>query len=276
MQGSYLRRVKPCPDSSGARLFNLDTEKDAGWVNGPNDLVICSTDVAGNVSSPCLRKTVYVDNSCPASGSQQATQFDSGAEVEGKLRSQVSVRSTEAPVIRGALANSSGNPVGGATVCVYETVDLEDASRQLVTMATTQPNGRFATRLDPGASRKVDLVYRYNTRTLDRQVQLDSTVVPTLKLGEKSVANGQRVHFKGELPGPNAAGRAVALQARAGRKWRTFKQLRTGENGAFTGLYRFTQTSGRARYVFRALVKRQGGYPYEPGASRKRKLLVRG
>ncbi len=85
-----------------------------------------------------------------------------------------------------------------------------------------------------------------------------------------------RAHFKGELPGPNAAGRAVALQARAGRKWRTFKQLRTDESGAFKGLYRFTQTSGRARYVFRALVKRQGGYPYEPGASRKRKLLVRG
>ncbi len=93
-------------------------------------------------------------------------------------------------MIRGALANSSGNPVAGATVCVYETVDLEDASRQLVTMATSQSNGRFATRLDPGASRKVDLVYRYNTRTLDRQVQLDSTVVPTLKLGEKSVQNG--------------------------------------------------------------------------------------
>ena len=72
-------------------------------------------------------------------------------------------------------------------------------------------------------------------------------MVPTLKLGEKSVTNGQRVHFKGDLPGPNAAGRAVALQARAGKKWRTFKQLRTDENGAFTGLYRFTQTSGRAR-----------------------------
>ena len=36
--------------------------------------------------------------------------------------------------------------------------------------------------------------------------------------------------------------------------------------------YRFTQTFGRVRYVFRALVKSQSGYPYEPGASRKRKL----
>ena len=103
MQGNSYDRVKPCPDSSGAKVFNLDTEKDAGWVNGPNDLVICSTDVAGNVSSPCLRRNVYVDNSCPASGAQQATQFDSGAEVAGKLRSQASVRSTEAPLIRGAL-----------------------------------------------------------------------------------------------------------------------------------------------------------------------------
>jgi hypothetical protein len=272
--GSYLR-LKPCPDSSGTKLLNLDTQNDPGWANGPNDVAICSSDVAGNVS-PCLRKMVYVDNSCPASGAQQATKLESGADVGGRLRSQASVRSTDAPVIRGRLSTSSGNPVGGATVCVYETVDLEDASRQLLTMATTQANGRFATRLNPGASRKLDLVYRYNTKTLAETVKLDSTVVPTLKLHKKSVANGQRVHFKGHLPGPNAAGRAVALQARAGRKWRTFKQLKTDDDGAFRGLYRFTQTSGRARYVFRALVKRQGGYPYEPGASRKRKLLVRG
>ena len=77
-------------------------------------------------------------------------------------------------------------------------------------------------------------------------------------------------------PGPNAEGRAVALQARVGRKWRTFKQLRTDSDGQFRGRYRFTQTVGRVRYVFRALVKSQSGYPYEPGASRKRKLVVRG
>jgi hypothetical protein len=272
--GNYSR-LKPCPDSSGIKLLSLDTQNDPGWTNGPNEVVICSTDVAGNVS-PCIRRTVQVDNSCPASGAQQATSFDSGADVGGQLRARASVRSTDAPVIRGRLASASGAPVGGATVCVYETVNLEDASRELSALATTQSSGRFATKLDPGASRKVELVYRYNTKTLEKTVELESTVVPTLKLVEKSVLNGQKAHFKGMLPGPNAAGRAVALQARAGRKWRTFKQLKTDDNGAFKGLYRFTQTSGEARYVFRALVKRQGGYPYEPGSSRKRKLLVRG
>jgi hypothetical protein len=78
------------------------------------------------------------------------------------------------------------------------------------------------------------------------------------------------------VPGPNADGRAVAMQARVGRKWRTFKQLRTDSDGRYRGRYRFTQTTGRVRYVFRALVKRQGGYPYEPGGSPKRKLVVHG
>lgn len=64
--------------------------------------------------------------------------------------------------------------------------------------------------------------------------------------------------------------------ARSGRKWRTFKQLRTDDNGAFRGEYRFTQTRDLQRYAFRALLKRQGDYPYEPGASHRRKLLVHG
>lgn len=274
--GGVYTTLKPCPDTSGARVLSLDTQNDPGWANGPNDVTICAGDVSGNVSSPCIRRTVHVDNSCPTSGAQQGSQLESGVDVGGRLRSLAAIRSTQSPLIRGRLTNADGDPIAGSTVCAYETVELEDASSQLVSTATTQANGRFVTRLDPGPSREVELVYRYNTRTLQRTLQLDSTVVPTLKLAETSLRNGERAHFTGRLPDPNAAGRLVALQARAGRKWRTFKQLRTDEGGTFKGLYRFTQTSGRARYVFRALVKRQGGYPYEPGSSRKRKLFVRG
>ncbi|MGH2983164.1 MAG: hypothetical protein ACRDK5_02730 [Solirubrobacterales bacterium] len=273
--GSY-RQVKPCPSDSGAKVMQIDTEHDPGWVDGSNEVVICSTDAAGNGSSPCLKRTVQVDNSCPGSGGQQASQLVAGADVGGRLRSEARVRSTDSPVIRGGLTTPQGNPVSGATVCAYETIDLADSSRQLVAKATTQPNGRFAVKLDPGASRRLNLVYRYNARMLEGAVNLDSTVVPTLAVGKRHVQNGQRTSFRGSLPGPNAAGRAVTLQARAGRKWRTFKQLKTDESGAFKGLYRFTQTHGRARYTFRALVKRQGGYPYEPGSSKKRRVVVTG
>ena len=273
-QGIRYARLKPCPDS-WTQQFSVDTQNDPGWTNGPNDVVICARDVAGN-ASPCIQRTIEVDNSCPGSGGIAAADLDGGADVGGKLTDRAALSSNQEPVIRGVLRDGAGGPVSGATVCIYQTVDLPDASRELVTAVTTQGNGRFATRLDAGPSRDLDLVYRYNDRALADGVRVDSTVVPTLAIPDKRLANGQAAHFAGQLPGPNADGRAVALQARVGRKWRTFKQLRTDSDGRFHGKYRFTQTIGRVRYVFRALVKRQSGYPYEPGSSRKRELTVHG
>jgi hypothetical protein len=273
--GSVYTALKPCPSSSAQQLA-IDTQKDPGWANGPNDVVICAADASGNVSSPCVGRTVQVDNSCPGSGGTAAADLEAGADVGGQVKPRAAVTSKIQPVIRGSLRDGAANPVAGATVCIYETVDLPDASRQLVTTATTQENGRFATRLAEGPSRRLDLVYRYNTRVLGGKVQLDSRVVPTLQVPRKSLENGEAALFRGWVPGPNADGRAVAMQARVGRKWRTFKQLRTDSEGRFRGKYRFTQTSGRVLYVFRALVKRQSGYPYEPGSSRKRKIVVNG
>jgi 5-hydroxyisourate hydrolase-like protein (transthyretin family) len=272
--GSYVA-LKPCPDSRSVELA-VDTQKDPGWTNGPNDVVICSNDAGGNVSSPCVRRSVHVDNSCPGSGGTSAAELDVGADVGGQLRTRALVTSRVQPVVRGSVKDAAGSPVAGATVCIYETIELPDASRELISTATTQGNGRFATRLDSGPSRRVDLVYRYNDKVLGGRVQLDSRVVPTLAILTKYLENGEAARFKGRVPGPNADGRAIAMQAQVGRKWRTFKQLRTDSEGRFRGKYRFTQTSGRVRYVFRALVKRQGGYPYEPGSSGKRKLVVRG
>jgi 5-hydroxyisourate hydrolase-like protein (transthyretin family) len=267
--------LKPCPDSSGPRAIQLDTEHGAGWVNGSNEVRICGYDVGGN-QSPCLQRTVMVDNSCAPSGGSAATSLDSGADVGGQLRRRAQLTSNDIPVVRGILSDAAGHPVAGAAVCVYQTTQLPDAGRELATTVTTQANGRFATRLDAGPSRTVDLVYRFNTKKLTDRVELDSKVVPTLAIPDKHLTNGQAATFFGRLPGPNAEGRAVALQARVGRKWRTFKQVQTGDGGRFRGKYRFTQTVGRVRYVFRALVKGQSGYPYDPGASRQRKLVVRG
>jgi 5-hydroxyisourate hydrolase-like protein (transthyretin family) len=273
-QGISYTHMKPCP-SGYTQQFAIDTEKDPGWVDGPNDVAICSTDAGGN-TSPCVHRTVTVDNSCPGSGGISAASLDAGADVRGKLTDRAALTSNDRPVVRGALRDGAGNPVPGATVCVYQTIDLVDASRELVSEVTTQGNGRFATRLDTGPSRELDLVYRYNDGVLRDDVELDSAAIPALAIARKRLSNGQAERFSGQLPGPNAEGRVVALQARVGRKWRTFKQLRTEADGRFTGKYRFTQTLGRIGYTFRALVKRQGGYPYEPGHSRKRKVVVQG
>jgi 5-hydroxyisourate hydrolase-like protein (transthyretin family) len=239
-QGISYTHMKPCP-SGYTQQFAIDTENDPGWVDGPNDVTICSTDAGGNLS-PCLHRTVTVDNSCPGSGGTSASRLDVGIDVRGRLSGRASVTSNDHPVLRGAVKDGAGNPVPGATVCVYQTIDLVDASRELVSKLTTQGNGRFATRLDAGPSRELDLIYRYNDGVLDGDVELESAAVPTLAIADKRLTNGQAERFTGLLPGPNAEGRAVALQARVGRKWRTFKQLRTEADGRFHGKYRFTQT----------------------------------
>ncbi|MGH2955605.1 MAG: hypothetical protein ACRDL6_01230, partial [Solirubrobacterales bacterium] len=126
-------------------------------------------------------------------------------------------------------------------------------------------------------SRKLDLVYRHNNQVLERpDLLVQSRAVPSFKAKPKRLRNGRKVRFKGRIPGPGHANRTISLQARAGKKWRTFKSVRTDDHGRFKGVYRFTQTRGRTRYVFRALVKRQGGYPFLPGPSRKRKVTVVG
>ena len=245
--GSYTA-LKPCPSSASATRDRYPAG--SGWTNGPNDVVICSSDVGGNVSSPCIRRTVQVDNSCPGSGGTSAADLEAGADIGGQLKARAPVTSNVQPVIRGALKDGAGNPVAGATVCLYETIDLPDASREL-----SARRRRRATDVSRPGSRpafpRLDLVYRYNDKLLGARVQLDSRVVPTLKIPEKSLENGESALFVGRVPGPNAEGRAVAMQARVGRKWRTFKQLRTDSDGRFRGKYRFTQTSGRVRYVFR-------------------------
>jgi len=271
--GAYVD-LQPCP--LGATTdFALNTERDPGWTNGPNEVVVCSQDAAGN-SAECLRRVIEVDNSCPGSGGRAAEELRAGLDIGGQLRTVAQSRSSETPVVRGALKTGTGTPIQGATVCVYETVALEDGSRQLVRTTTTQTNGRFAVQLEPGPSRSIDVVYRFNDRLLADRLQLRSSVVPAFKILEKSVTAGQSAHFRGTLPGPSASSRVIALQARAGKKWRTFKQLRSDALGIFRGKYPFRQTFGSVTYRFRALVKRQGEYPYEPGYSRTRKLRVRG
>ena len=68
------------------------------------------------------------------------------------------------------------------------------------------------------------------------------------------------------------------MQAKVGKRtWRTFKQLKTNDDGTYKGRYKFkNSTLPRARYTFRVLVKKQGGYPYSPGASKRKKVVVFG
>ena len=266
----------PCP-STGSWTIPINTEL---LPDGANSIQVCASDLSfdpGARNLSCDSRAIQVDNSCPSSGGTQSTTLVAGLQAgNGPMGPAVRVASNRGATARGTLSGSG--TVAGSTVCLYEQVDLPGDGRELVDTARVRSNGGFALDVDPGPSRLLDVVYRYSNRLLEKKrLHLESVVVPAFKvIGSRSLRNGQNVRFRGYIPGPNADGRAISLQARAGRKWRTFKQVKAGSSGRFFGLYRFTQTLGLAEYTFRARVKRQGNYPYSPGHSKRRQVIVRG
>jgi hypothetical protein len=279
---TYATQVRPCSNFSSS--MTLDTTR-TPWRDGSNTLRVCAADfatVTGTAAnSVCDQRTISVDNSCADSSgaSGQAESISAGLEnpVNGQLSRSRAVRSTDGASVKGQLTAPGGGAVRAASICIYETVDEPAGIQQLVQVAKSRSDGSFGVQVPPGPSRIFQAAYRFNAQQIQTPtLYLDSSVKPTLELTRKSVANGRSLGFRGRIPGPHADGRAIALQARAGKKWRTFKQLITGQDGSYRGKYRFTQTHGHARYVFRALVKKQSPYPYSEGASQKRKVLVHG
>ena len=268
------RSFYPCPSSTGWDL-PINTEL---LPDGQNEVEICVHDMSFDVNaklSDCLKRTIFVDNSCPNSGGPPATGIDAGLQSgTAAPRSTIVTRSDKPATVRGSLTGPTN--VAGSTVCLYEQVDLPGDGRELVDTGKVRKDGSFDLDVAPGPSRNFDVVYRNNNKIVEKErLHVDSVVAPRFEVvGRSQLVNGQKVRFRGLIPGPNAAGRGISLQARAGRKWRTFKQVKADPKGEFRGLYRFTQTTGRARYIFRARVKRQGNYPYLPGHSRRRAVVV--
>jgi hypothetical protein len=66
-----------------------------------------------------------------------------------------------------------------------------------------------------------------------------------------------------------ANGIAVTLQAKVGRHYRSFRQLRASSHthGRIRTVYRFERTTRPARYRFRLEVVRQAGLPFQSGVS---------
>jgi hypothetical protein len=88
----------------------------------------------------------------------------------------------------------------------------------------------------------------------------ESTI--TLKASRRSVKNGKAVAFSGAvMTGTRPFNDViVALQARVGSRWVTFKNVRTGTAGGFGARYRFTRTFRTRTYTFRARVSKQQGF----------------
>lgn len=197
----------------------------------------------------------------------------------GRLRRTVSFRSRA--TLRGVLTDASGQPVSHAAI--WTASRIQGAEWRISGKPhMTSGRGRIGFRLPAGVpSREVNLVYFPFSDTHDqvvgRPVVLKVRAGLSLRTDKRIVRNGQRVTFVGRVAGRiPARGATIALQAKVGHRFRTFRQVRVTRTsgGRFATRYRFTATTRTTRYRFRALLLKQAGLPYETGTSKVTTVVV--
>ena len=82
--------------------------------------------------------------------------------------------------LTGALRQSSGAPVAGAALCVFEQVE-GDPARRYLGLAYTDAAGNYRFAVSPGPNRTLRAVYRPGNRRLVAQADLKTRVHPTLR-----------------------------------------------------------------------------------------------
>jgi hypothetical protein len=263
--GNALGAAKELHGDNPQSIASLDAPKGRGDFK----LKLWLSDAEGNVGAPSEAPLAY---DCVRSDVGGGQALGVGIGENGERVSIVS--QGEGPKLTGEL-RGSGGPVEGASLCIYSRV-ITDGGRDFLGVAMTSGGGRFAFPLGAGPSRELSAIYRPDQRQIEASASALTRVVPTLRLRKRTVRNGHKAWFSGEVPGPHNDGVLIVLQVESGRdKWRAFRRYRTREGGRFKVAYRFTQTRSATTYPIRAQVRQEGGFPYEPGNSPTVRLRVR-
>jgi len=275
--GTVTTTSTPCPAAKHTE-WDLDTQA-YPFRDGGNFVQVCGFDFA-TVSDPnrgCSEGGVVdVDNTCtpsPVPGGELLS-----AQFEGSNAETYTAAFGKGAEVSGSLATNAGDPVPGATLCVKaETIGVDERAAT-VDVLTTDARGRYRYAVPPGPNRRFVFGYRNDAKQIARDVRFYAHVKPTLKLSPSRIENGERVRLWGKLPGPRPARRVVVLQANTpgSKRWITFRRATSKADGSFETGYRFTSTTRRTRYRFRAVIPRQAGYPWLEGRSKPAKVLVRG
>jgi hypothetical protein len=187
--------------------------------------------------------------------------------------------------VNGYLGTAQGVALGGRTVRVLTAPDNGSGRFTQAAVTRTAPNGTWTARLRAGPSRIVEAVYEGDPTTESAFSREVKVVVPArvrlLSVSPSRVAWGGTVRIAARLLGGYlpAGGALVRLRIGQGSSYQTY-----GVETHVTGAGRFTTTytfgAGYAgivkRYWFQVASLPIGNYPYAPGASGRRFVLVGG
>jgi hypothetical protein len=276
VRGLVATSASPCPEADAIER-TIDTQV-YPFHDGENSVQICASDLS-TLNEPnrgcSKRQIVMVDNSCEPSAVDGGEVLSAG--FSGTSTESVEVGPGHGAEVRGRLSTRDGVPVRGATICVRaETLGLHGGAADIGTVRT-DATGEYHYGVAPGPNRRIVVGYRHDARQISRDLRFFSRVRPSLKLSPPKLRNGEGVHLWGRLPRPEPGDRVVVIQANppSSKRWITFRRTTTDTDGQYRARYRFTSTTRRTRYRFRALVPRQAGYPWLEGTSRPQSVLVK-
>jgi hypothetical protein len=266
--GTVAASPTPCPKAAKAS-WSVDTGS-SPFQQGTNSVQVCASDFSSftTVNKTCsAAQTVSVNNSCVESA------VAGGADLTAKFArnhdEEVTVPYNHGANIVGSLADASGNPVRGATICVEGQIMGVHRETVPIAVETTDAHGHFTYKLRPGPNRRVKVGYRHDSFQVNRLLRFQAHAKPTIRLSPSVVGAGGTVHISGKIPGPKAGGHAIAIQASAPHspRWYPAGEATTNRHGVFHFSYRFDSTGATTVYRFRAVTAKQGGYSWAPGHS---------
>jgi len=184
--------------------------------------------------------------------------------------------------LSGRVLNSAGQPIVGAAVEIVST-SIGGARAAATTTVRTDANGVYKYVVPAGPSRTISFGYRYRQGDTEfagsRQVMVAVQAKLSLTPNSRTLRNGQSVVFRGKVYGASSGSKAlVEVQAQIGKnRWVTVRggTAKIGKGGKYRASYRFERTTRTSIYKFRARVLPVSGWPYDPGYSATRKVIVR-
>ncbi|HVW17446.1 MAG TPA: hypothetical protein VHB30_04305, partial [Solirubrobacteraceae bacterium] len=236
------------------------------------------------IALPTLAPLPTAPRVVPAPKTTTSTANGTNASAHAKLpgaERQRTIGAGSATVIRGRLVDAKGRPIAHARLDVRARVRMTGATTKTIAHVTTTSTGAYSYRLPPGPSREV--TFAYKARTTDRRYAVTRRIVVYVKAAVRlsrsatKLRNGQVLTLTAHAVGQSIRRRAttIAFEVRIGTSWRTFATASIDAHGVARARHRFRYTTAAVTYRFRARTTRNAAFPYLPGTSPVRSVLVR-
>lgn len=177
--------------------------------------------------------------------------------------------------LTGRLTDRAGRTIADAEVRVLERYTAAGATESQLATVTTAADGTFTYTASKGPSRTLTAAYRaYSTDTSDStRAQVRFVVPAEVTLTVRPAEPGRTTLLTGRLKHLPRPGVTLEVQAKDGKRWRTFDTTRTRRNGTYRFGYRFKPAAAGRRFALRIVVG-DSTYPFARAASRARRVRV--